>query len=395
MLRHPDHPRGVVRPLDARSGDHLVDARADHGRTNGAGPAGPAMVVGWRVEPAAHDRYWGEPLPAGTELGQRLARVAAYQRGATNGFDGGLTFRLSLPEAFGVEPLLRLADGPAGPAEGFGRAVLVPLSAPRTTMPVPGAPLGLLALTLLTEIATTDTQNRVLTEVTGAVHELAPGSPTRLDARLRAAEETLRAAQSALVARGTIPEEVAFGTAGANLSVLRHQTVAHIAGWERAVEDLDPSGTPGAVVRETLGAVGRLGWAEFPGAVHAAYQALVLDARRLLLSAAEQQLRTPDRPLTALRPIIEADLTARAADVARLHRILTRLSVTPLSVRRRSRGVLPHLVAEQALENSRTQALFTRMAGGLTPTVRSGGASYDLEVQARPTGELHVLRPAA
>lgn len=389
MLRHPDHSRGVVRPLDARSAEHSPDTRAG----NGARPSGPAMIVGWRPEPTAADRFWGDALPAGSEFAHRLGRIAARQPGAP--LAGGLTFRLALPEAFGAEPLLNLADGPAGPQpEGFGRAVLVPLSAPRAVAPAPGAPVGLMALTLLVEIDTTDTQNRVLTDVTAAVHELAPESPTRLDARLRAAEETLRAAQSALLEHGRFTEEVAFGTAAANLSVLRHQTVAHLAGWERVVENLDPAGTPGGAVREALGAVGRLGWENFPGAVHGAYQGLVLDARRLLLAAAEQHLRTPDRPLTALRPLIEADLTARAADVARLRRILTRLSVTPLSVRKRSGAMLPHLIADQALENSRTQALFTRMAGALAPARSPGPATHDVEVQTRDGGEVQVLRPA-
>ncbi|MBW0101661.1 hypothetical protein I4I78_04385, partial [Pseudonocardia sp. KRD-291] len=353
MLRHPDHTSGLVLPMDARPGRH-------HGATpaNGSASRGPAMIVGWWAEPAATARSWGDALSAGSELARHLGRVVSRGPQEHSVLDGGLTFRLCLPEAFGAEPLLHLADGSTWRTDPPGRGVLVPLSGPRQGAVAPGAPLGLMALTLLTEIATTDVQNRVVTELTTAVHDLVPSAPTRLDARLRAAEETLRAAQTALLEHGAVGEDVALGTAAANLSVLRHQTVAHLAGWERVVENLDPAGAHGTAVREALGGVGRLGWAGFPGAVHAAYQGLVLDARRILLVAAEQHLRVPERSMTALRPLVEADLTARAADVARLRRILARLSVTPLTVRKRSGAMLPHLIADQALDNAHAQALF-------------------------------------
>ncbi|MDN5916766.1 MAG: hypothetical protein L0I76_16940 [Pseudonocardia sp.] len=408
MLRHPDHTSGVVLPLDARSGEHPAGAPA-----TGPAPQRPAMIVGWWAGQAGSARPWGDALPAGSALARHLARVAAWghqertrnehqhreertrnehQHGdGRTGLDGGLTFRLSLPEAFGAEPLLHLAGGAPGRTDPPGQGVLVPLSGPRQAAPVPGAPLGLMALTLLTEIATTDVQNRVVTDLTAAVHDLAPTAPTRLDARLHAAEETLRAAQTALLEHGTVPEEVALGTASANLSVLRHQTVAHLAGWERVVEGLDPAGGHGTAVRDALGEVGRLGWAAFPGAVHAAYQGLVLDARRVFIAAAAQPLRVPERSLTGLRPLVEADIVARAADVVRLRRIITRLSITPLTVRKRSGAMLPHLIADQALDNARTQALFTRMAAALTPA--PGQATYDVEIRTRASGDLQILRP--
>ncbi|TCK21353.1 hypothetical protein [Pseudonocardia endophytica] len=383
MLRQTDPARGVVLPLDARTGELPV----------GAPVRVPALAVGWRPEPAATGRLWGDVVAAGSELARLLGRVVHRRPGDGTVLDGGLTFRLALPEGFGAEPLLALTDRTPAPVDRAIGPVRLPLASPQPTAPATGASLGLLALTLVVEIAATDVQNRVLHDVTTAVAELAPQCPTSLDARVRAAEETLRGAQTALLDRGTIGEDVALGTAAANLSVLRHQTVALLAGWERVVDGLDRSGTPGSVVRESLGEVGRLGWAGFPGAVHGAYQALVLDARRLLLTAAEQHLRTPERSLTSMRPLVEPDLAARAADVARLRRLLSRLSVTPLSVRKRSGGMLPNLIADAALENSRTQALFTRMANALTPRAGVGSGVHDVEVESRATGDLQILRP--
>lgn len=385
MLRNPDHIGGVVLPMDARSGEQPAPA-------NGSVPWGAAMIVTWWTGPVASDRVRGDTLPAGGELARHLGRVRGGRPTEPPAPGAEPTVRLSLPEAFGAEPLLALTDGAARRSDRPGRGVPVPLSAPRRNATVPGAPLGLMALTLLTEIATTDVQDRVLTDLTAAVHDLAPSAPIRLDARLRAAEETVREARTALLRHGTVPGSVALGTAAANLSVLRHQSVAHLAGWERAVRGLDPTGTHGVAVREALGEVGRLGWAGFPGAVHAAYQGMMLDARRLLLVAADHHLRVPERSLTALRPLVEADVAARAADVVRLRRILARLSTTPLTVRRRSGATLPHVVADQARDNARTQALFTRMAAALTPA--PGHRDHDVRLRVRASGDLQVLRPA-
>lgn len=390
MLAHPDDPRGVVLPLDGRpapTGDGAPERgggpRPAH---HGVGPA-PALLLSWRsaADTTGTDRSWGTTLSASSELARRLARP-----GSSRGPESGLTFRLTLPEAFGAEPLLKLA-GAEHVAAHAGPSAVLPDGSPGSA-PAPGAGLGLLALTVAAEIATIGTQHRVLEELTAAVADLAPASTMRLDSRLRAAEESLRGAQTELLEHGAITSGAGLDTAAANLSVLRHQTHAWIAGWERVVAGTDRTGTGGIALREQLGEVGRLGWAGFPGAVHGAYQALVLDARRILLTAADHLLRSPHRPLSALRPLVEADLAGRAADVGRLHRLLTNLSVLPLTVRKRSGGMLPNLIADQAAGNARTQALFTRMAGALRPPSWSG--QIVVEVRSLDGGELQVLRPA-
>lgn len=385
MLGHPDDPRGIVLPLDGRPA--VADAPE---RNGGPRPArgfspGPALLLSWQqAGPAEADRSWGTTLSPSSELARRLGP------GTSRGPERGLTFRLTLPEAFGAEPLLRLAG--AEPAAAYaGPSALVPVGVPGSG-PGPGADLGLLALTLAVEIAATDTQHRVLDELTAAVGDLAPSCGTGLDSRLRAAEESLRAAQTGLLEHGAITSAAGLDTAVANLSVLRHRTHAWIAGWERVVATTDRAGTPGIGLRELLGEVGKLGWTGFPGAVHSAYQALVLDARRILITAADDLLRSPNRSLPALRPIVESDLAGRVADVGRLHRLLTQLSVLPLTVRKRSGAMMPNLIADQAAANARTQALFTRMANALRPPSWSGQVA--VEVRSLETGELQVLRPA-
>lgn len=393
MLGQPDDPRGVVLPLDGRPGGAEPGPPERNGGTrrgrDGAPPTpvpgGPALLLSWRPDRADAGRHWGEPLSGASELARRLARP-----GAGRGPEGGLTFRLALPEAFGAEPLLRLTGGGTVPVPG-GPSSLLPVGAPDGG-PAPGAGLGVLALTTAVEIAATGAQHRVLDELTAAVGELAPSCRTRLDSRLPAAEEALREAQTELLEDGALGEGSGLDTAVANLSVLRHQTHAWIAGWERVAAAADRTGTPGAALREQLGEVGKLGWTGFPGAVHGAYQALVLDSRRLVLAAAEHLLRSPNRPLTALRPLIESDLAGRAADVGRLHRLLTGLSTVPLTVRRRSGAMLPNQIVEQASANARTQALFTRMANALHAP--AGAGAVVVEVRSLDSGALQVLRPA-
>ncbi|MBO4240901.1 MULTISPECIES: hypothetical protein [Pseudonocardia] len=397
MLGQPDDPRGIVLPLDGRPGGTETGAPerngGPHPLRNGTPPPGPALLLSWTPTPAVDDdRAWAT-LSASSELARRLAPDAGRAPAA------GLTFRLALPEAFGAEPLLRLAGGETA-AAAPGSSALVPV-APTAPGDRHGAGLGLLTLTTAAEIAATGTQTRVLDELTAAVDQLAPSCVMRLDSRLRAAEESLREAQTELLERGSLVVDGdatdsgspsrGLETAVANLSVLRHQTHAWIAGWERVVAGADPSGTPGLALRDALGEVGKLGWTGFPAAVHGAYQALVLDARRILLTAADHLLRAPNRPLTALRPLVESDLAGRAADVARLHRLLTTLSTLPQTVRKRSGGMMPNLIADQAAANARSQALFTRMANALRSPVWDGRVV--VEVRSLDSGELQVLRP--
>jgi hypothetical protein len=55
--------------------------------------------------------------------------------------------------------------------------------------------------------------------------------------------------------------------------------------------------------------------------------------------------------------------------------------------------MLPNLIADAAIENSRTQALFTRMANALSPRAGVGSGVHDVEVQTRASGDLQILRP--
>jgi hypothetical protein len=173
------------------------------------------------------------------------------------------------------------------------------------------------------------------------------------------------------------------------LQVLRARSAALLTGWERVATELPVSGaTSGSALRTALGGIGSLGWEAVPGAVGTAYLSLVLDSRRIMLTAAEAQLRNPGLPLTAFREAIETDLAARTDELARLRRLLRRLSSVPLST---SGWALPHVVADDAAENSRAQALFASLSAALDSSERPEHAPV-VEAELAPDGAVQVLR---
>jgi hypothetical protein len=141
--------------------------------------------------------------------------------------------------------------------------------------------------------------------------------------------------------------------------------------------------------------VGKLGWDGFPAAVRTAYLAITLDSRRIMLTAAEAQLRNPGLPLASFLDAVETDLAARAAELDRLRSLLLRLSTVPLTLSTWSAGILPHLVVEGAEENARTQALFATLGSALDRTRTESllpvdGSRIVVHAELLPDGEVQL-----
>jgi hypothetical protein len=262
--------------------------------------------------------------------------------------------------------------------------------------------LGLMALTAAAEMAGGDVQDAKLTAILEGVERIDAHLAMETDARLQTAEQAIQQAHAALLDGAVIPESIGLGTAMSNLQVVRNMSTTLLAGWERVIVDLPAGATPGAGLRATLGKVGRIGWDGFPAAVRTAYLSITLDSRRIMLTAAEAQLRNPSLPLAAFRQAVEADLAARTAELDRLRSLLVRLSTVPLTLSTWSAGVLPHLVADGAAENARTQALFATLASAFSGAHRASALPVVdnrivIEAELRPGGEvqLHHLSPSS
>lgn len=377
----------IVLPLDGRAVDPTHNPWELLARGDG-------LLVSWLDGAAAPERSWGAPLRATSALGRQIADIAA--RTGTSAVRGGRVYRLELPSGSGVEDLVGAIGGGVraavrGPGGRIaGQARLVPVSPVRLATAVNPALLGLMAVTVLAEMAGADEQGRRLDAILDGVDRLNARFDMEDDARLHTAEQAIRQAHAALLDGAVIPESIGLGTAMSNLQVIRHRSATLLTGWERVVAGLAPGENPGAAVRGALGAVGSLGWESFPAAVRTAYLSLTLDARRVVLTTAEAQMRNPGMALSAFRDGVEADLAARGDELRRLRALFVGLSTVPLGT---SGWSLPNFVADGAAENARTQVLFATLATALAG--RDGpGIPTVVEAQLRPDGAVQLLRPS-
>lgn len=350
------------------------------------------MLVSWVDGPAAPGRAWGALLRASSVMGKQIADIAA--RTGASAVRGGRVYRLELPPGAGVGDLMEAVGGGLRTAVRgsggriAGHAKLVPV---RMAAAVNPAVLGLMAVTVLAEMAGGDEQDRKLDAIRDGVDRLNARFDREDDARLRTAEEAIRQAHAALLDGAVIPESIGLGTAMSNLQVIRNRSTALLTGWERVVAGLSTGGASGSAVRDALGGVGSIGWDGFPGAVRAAYLSLTLDIRPIMLIAAEAQMRNPGMALAAFRQGAESDLAARGEELRRLRALFVRLSMVPLGT---SGWALPNMVADGAGENARTQVLFATLAGALSAADAPSTPSV-LEAELQPDGAVQLLRPVS
>ncbi|GAA2540920.1 hypothetical protein GCM10010210_09090 [Pseudonocardia hydrocarbonoxydans] len=354
---------------------------------------GEGMLVSWSDGPVPAERSWGAPLRASSALGRQLADIAARTGSSAQ---ASRIFRMELPVGYGVDDLVRTVGGGVSSAVRgaggriVGQARLVPMSPARMAAGLNPAALGLMAVLVVAEMAGGDEQERRLDAIRDGVDRLNARFDMDDDARLHTAEQAIRQSHAALLDGATIPESIGLGTAMSNLQVIRHRSVTLLTGWERVVAGLGPADVSGSTVREALGAVGSLGWDSFPSAVRTAYLSLNLDARRIMLTTAEAQLRNPGMALAAFREGVEADLAVRRAELRRLRALFVRLSTVPLGT---SGWALPNVVADSAAENARTQVLFATLATALSSGDTPAHPAV-VEAELRSDGTVQLLRPA-
>lgn len=312
---------------------------------------------------------------------------------------------MELPAGFGAEDLigavgggLRAAVRDPGSNRIAGQARLLPQASRAGRLAFSGPVLGLMALTIAAEMAGGDVQDTRLTAILEGVERIDAHLSMELDAYLQTADQTIRQAHAALLDGAAIPESVGLGTAMSHLQDVRNRSVNLLNGWERVADRLTGGGTAGADLRAALGKVGAVGWDGFPAAVRMAYMSITLDSRRIMLTAAEAQLRNPELPLASFRQSVAGELATRTAELDRLRSVMIRFSTTPLTLSSWNAGVLPHLVSDRATVNARTQALFATLASALTATPPSSALPvvdnrFVVEAELRPDGDVQLHHP--
>ncbi|MEJ8282059.1 hypothetical protein [Pseudonocardia spirodelae] len=340
---------------------------------------------------------WRKPLRATSALAQGLSSAAAATTQAVSAT--GQRFVLQMPGG-STDSLVRAVGGGyrgvATNATGTitGQVRLLPMG-PKAVMGAMGpVGVGLLALTVASEMLGGDEQARTLGEIASGVERLTARLELDDEAELRTAEQTIETAHAALLDGATIPESVGLGAAMRDLQVIRNRSVALLDGWEHVVGECAAT-TSGSELREKLGNVGALGWEGFGLAVHTAYRAIALDSRRTVLTATEAQLRNPGAPLSAFRAAVDADLAARADEVRRMRTLFTRLAATPLMASTFSGRFLPAFASDEAADNARTQALFAHLAAALAPqaSLPTSVRADTITMDSRPDGTARLIRP--
>ena len=386
MTSFEDQPTAVVLPLGTTATTNPWELLA----------RGEGAVLSSVPSPGT-GTSWRKAVRGSSALGEGLGTAASGTSQAVTAT--GQRFLLQMPSGT-TDPLMKAVGGgfrgaTQNAAGKFsGNVTLTPINPATLARSIGPVGIGLLALTVASEMLGGDEQARTLDEIKKGVDQLTARLEFDDDARLRTAEQTIETAHAALLDGASIPESVGLGAAMADLQTLRNRSVALLDGWERVAMQLPPQ-PDGGDLRERLGTVGRLGWDAFGTAVHTAYRAIALDSRRIVLTAAEAQLRNPGEPLTAFTAAVEADLDARAQEVRRMRALFIRLAGTPLELRSWSGRIVPNFVSGAALENSRTQALFAHLSAALAPQA-SLPATADVDtvtVDSRPDGSMQVIRP--
>jgi len=385
---------GVVLPLDGRpdAGDRNPWELLAQGQ---------GMLVSWSPKEAATGTPWGVPLRATSTLSRQLTDVA---RTVGKG-SGEQLYRLEIPAGFTANDLTKaigggfrgtLLDKKTG---AIARQVkLIPSGGGAGKAVVAAGSLGIFAVIIAAEMAAAAEQQRMLTAIATGVERLNARATLRTEARLKTAEQTMRRAHTALLDGARIPESVGLGAAMNDLQVIRNESLDLLEGWERVLSDRAGTDIQGAELRTALGAVGKRSWDEFPNAIRTAYLAVALDTRRIMLTGAEAQARHPDLPLERFRQSVEDDLAERATELQRLRTLLSSLATSPLTLSGWRGGVLPHLVTDNAAENSRTQALFASLSGALSstgaPALATSGDRLVIDADVRSDGEVQLLQPS-
>ncbi|WP_433287812.1 hypothetical protein ACQPZQ_34330 [Pseudonocardia sp. CA-142604] len=384
-------PLCVVLPLDSRRepqhGDNPWETVA----------RGEGITIRYSDQPQSTRKTWRMPLGPTSALSRHLQAVAPMLgggRGATQ------LFRVEFPPGFNAGDLMPAVGGGFrgvvrsgnGAHRIDGQARLIPGPAGLRTAAL-GPMLGLMAVTILTEMAAAAEQDRKLTAILTTVERVDARLRLESDARLQTAEQTIRQAHAALLDRAAIPESVGLGAAMSHVQDIRNLSSVLIAGWERVLERQKRTEVPGSVLRKELGEVGKIGWDGFTDAVRTAHLANHLDSRRLVLVAAEAQFRNPGSPLHHLRQAVEADLAERARDLDRLRTVLARLSSTPLTISAWDAGMLPHLITDRAAENARTQALFAGLSAAMTGAADPAWCSTGFDAELGVDGDVRILEP--
>ena len=133
------------------------------------------------------------------------------------------------------------------------------------------------------------------------------------NAQLKSAEQALALGGAAILERVAIPSAIGLGSARDNLRVINNRGLVWLDAWEQGVEGFSYKWSNIDLTDMSKVLEGRSApVSAFPSRVVTIYQALALDSRAQVLTAAEAALPRPGGPLQHLQSKLQQSLRQNA-----------------------------------------------------------------------------------
>ncbi|MGY1620182.1 hypothetical protein ACI797_25870 [Geodermatophilus sp. SYSU D00691] len=361
---------------------------------------GQGALVSWeRLRESSSGQSWGRVLQPGSAFAQHLVTIAE-KAGARQVLDAGSTLvRLELPTGQTLSNLVPAVGGgfrgttrAAGSSKITGQARLHPVSGAATRGLALGPMVGLMALSIGTEMIAQRQQDQMLKAIQRAVEGLEKHEQGKLTAQLTTAQQALQAADAAILDQIIVPQGVGLAPAVNGLHDVKNQALGWLEHWEERVQGLSrgATGVDYDDVKKALD-VGLGGPAAFPSHVQVLYRAIVLDSWAQVLTASEAAVLNPGQTLAHLHHVLQERLDENARVIDRMRQLLLTLKETPLTV-----GVMswPGTGSEAARLDGTLGRLTHALVDADPPVPILNAANQQvLEAVREVDGTVRVLRP--
>lgn len=301
--------------------------------------SGQGVVVSWKRGGNTSDT-WGPALSATSSLARSLTEIA-QRAGAARVLDTAALFRVEVPAG---QTLLDLVPAVGGGFRGMIRSGSKITSHARL-VPVGGAAVGggaalalgplvgLMALSVGAEMLARHQQEQQIKAIPQVAEALLKRQKQQDTAVLTTSEDTIRAANGALLDRIRVPESVGLGATANNLHNLRNRAVGWLESWEGGVRS-DPWTEKGLDIKKMHSILGAPldSPGDFEASVGLLVRSVILDSRMRIIGAVEAATLNPEADLSQFRGEVEADLRRNADVLERLRETLHDLSDYPIHV---------------------------------------------------------------
>lgn len=379
----------------------------DDGRVGEIGRADPwellardqGLLVQWQPLPKPLGTSWGPTLSAGSELAKQLVALATKAGAPAAIRNGAALFTLELPTGTTLQNLVpavgggfrgMVRSGSSAAIAGHGRLVPVGGAAAGIGAGIAMGPLvALMALSVGADMLGRYQQDKKLELIHKGVSALAKSADETTNAQLESAAQALELGGAAILDRVAIPASIGLGHARDNLRVINNRGLAWLDDWEKGIagfkrEWLTINLTDMSHVLEGPSAPA----SAFPKRVVTVYQALALDSRAHVLTAAEAALASPGEPLRHLQSNLQKSLRRNAESQERLREILWQLAERPVDTSWMATG-------NSEKEANLLSATLTQLATALSrqpnaPAILTASNRQVVEVERSEDGTLRV-----